>query len=417
MQSLVNRLLGQVRLEIEGAYPERFLNICAANGLPFWGLVYQSETCLHVSMTRKSYQKLEPFVQRAMCTATPLQQTGLPFFLGRFRHRYAFLVSACLCILSLFFLSQFIIDVEITGNETTSTDRILTVLKEYGLHPGAYGPSIDVRLLSHQALLELPELSYLSVNVSGCRATVVVRDRIPKPEIVDFSIPTNVVAAKAGIITRMETLEGVPKAAVGSTVLPGELLISGIDDLESADGDGSSMGTRVLHAMGNVYAKTYYHRSATIPLTTGVKSHTGARKRHLSLLFGGWRINFYGNGRISYDNYDKIETVHRLRLPFGLTLPVGLQSELYTEYALEEAAVNQESAEALLQAALLREVEQEINDGTILHHSFTSDTADGILTVTLLCECEEQIGITAVLPTEQTKPEPAPESNQDSNAN
>ena len=44
MQAFINRLQGRVRLEIEGAYPERFLNICAANGLPFWGLVYQSET-------------------------------------------------------------------------------------------------------------------------------------------------------------------------------------------------------------------------------------------------------------------------------------------------------------------------------------------------------------------------------------
>ena len=411
MQAFINRLQGQVRLKIEGAYPERFLNICAANRLPFWGLVYQSETCLHVSMTKKNYHRLEPFAQRAMCTVTLLEKSGLPFFLRRFRHRYAFLVGAGLCILSLVSLSQFIIDVEIIGNKTTSSDRILTVLKENGLRPGVYGPSIDARLLSHQALLELPELSYLSINLSGCRATVVVRDRIPKPEIIDLRTPANVIATKAGVITRIETLEGVPKVASGSTVLPGELLISGIDDIESAAGDGSSVGTRILHAMGNVYAKTYYNRSAQIPLTAQIKSYTGANKRHLSLLFGGWRINFYGNGRISYPNYDKIEMNHQLKLPFGITLPMELQSERYAEYVLKEATVNQTSAESFLQTFLLQEVKKEIGTGTLLQHSFTTDVKDGVLTVTLLCECEEQIGITAALFTDSTESETSPDAN------
>ena len=278
MQSLINRLQGQVRLEVEGAYPERFLNICAANGLPFWDLVYESETCLRVTMTRKNHRRLAPFAERVMCTVTPLHQTGLPFFLGRFRHRYAFLVGGILCFFSLFTLSRFIMDIDITGNEAVSSDQILTVLKESGLHFGAYGPSLDESLLSHQILLEMPELSYCNINITGCRATVIVRERIPKPDIIDMRTPTNVVATKAGVITRMETLEGIPKVMVGSTVLPGELLISGVDDIESAAGDGSSAGTRLLHAMGNVYAKTYYKRSAQTPLTAASKVYTGKKK-------------------------------------------------------------------------------------------------------------------------------------------
>ncbi len=400
MQSLVNRLQGQVRLEVEGAYPERFLNICAANGLPFWDLVYQSETCLHVSMTRKNYRRLPPFAERAMCTITPLRQMGLPFFLGRFRHRYAFGIGALLCLLSLFTLSRFIMDINITGNETVSSDQILTELKEAGLHFGTYGPSVDESLLSHQILLEMPELAYCNINITGCRATVIVRERIPKPDIIDMHTPTNVVATKAGVITRMETLEGMPKVMVGSTVLPGELLISGVDDIESAAGDGSSTGTRLLHAMGNVYAKTYYKRSAQTPLTSAAKVYTGERKRHISLLLGSHRINFYSNGRISYDNYDKIENTRWLTLPFGLTFPVGLQTETYTEYTLQETPVDQASAEAFLQATLLESVKEELGDGELLHHTFESKVTNGVLTVTLLCECEEQIGKIIELPVE-----------------
>ncbi|MGI6497329.1 MAG: sporulation protein YqfD [Oscillospiraceae bacterium] len=400
MQSLVNRLQGQVYLEVEGAYPERFLNICAANSLPFWGLTHQSETCLRVKMTRKHYKRLPPFAERAMCTVTPLRQSGLPYFLGRFRRRYAFLVGAGICLLSLFVFSRFIIDIEVIGNESVSADRILTELKEAGFRSGVYGPAIDVSLLAHQVLLEMPELSYCNINISGCRATVIVRERISKPDIVDLRTPANVVATKAGMITRIETLEGTPKVMIGSTVLPGELLISGVDDIESAAKDGSSVGTRMLHAMGNVYAKTYYKRSAQTLLTSSAKAYTGEEKRRFSLLLGGSRINFHTNSRISYDNYDKIEMIHWLALPFDLTFPLGLQIETYTEYALRETDVNQASAEAYLQSALLAGVKEELGDGELLNHSFESEVRDGVLTVTLLCECEEQIGKIVELPVE-----------------
>ena len=34
----VNYLRGIVRLRVESSYPERVINLCAAHGVPFWGL-------------------------------------------------------------------------------------------------------------------------------------------------------------------------------------------------------------------------------------------------------------------------------------------------------------------------------------------------------------------------------------------
>ena len=408
MQKAVNRLRGQVRLKVEGAYPERFLNICAANGLPFWGVSYQNETCLHVSMARAQFKQMEPYAQRAMCAVTPLRQTGLPYFLKRFRRRYMFLAGAVFCLAALLVFSRFILDIRITGNETVPSGKILTALNDAGFHPGVYGPIVNTNILAHQVLLTLPELSYCTVNITGCRATVVVRERIPKPEIINPKAPTNVIAEKAGVITRMETLEGTPKVMVGSTVLPGELLISGVDDIESAAGDGSSAGTRMLHAMGNVYAKTYEKRVVKLPLTVCSKAYTGEQKRRFAFLLGRHRINFPSNGRISYGNYDKMEKIHWLTLPFGLTFPVCIETETIRAYTLLETETDPAEAEASLRARLLDAVQAELGDGTLLHHSFESAVSGGVLTVTLFCECEEQIGAMVALPTEDNpQPEPA----------
>ena len=38
LQKLINCLRGSVRLEVSGAFPERFVNLCAQRGIPFWGM-------------------------------------------------------------------------------------------------------------------------------------------------------------------------------------------------------------------------------------------------------------------------------------------------------------------------------------------------------------------------------------------
>ena len=38
LKRMVNALRGSVRLEVSGAFPERFLNLCAQRGIVFWNV-------------------------------------------------------------------------------------------------------------------------------------------------------------------------------------------------------------------------------------------------------------------------------------------------------------------------------------------------------------------------------------------
>ena len=38
VRQIVNLLRGSVELEVQGAFPERFLNLCAQRGVAFWGV-------------------------------------------------------------------------------------------------------------------------------------------------------------------------------------------------------------------------------------------------------------------------------------------------------------------------------------------------------------------------------------------
>lgn len=392
MLTLVNFLRGSVEVEIESVFPERIINLCSQNDIPFWELRWLSQTKLRMKLERKHYRQLCDRARRLSCTITVVGRKGVPFFLGRFKKRYA-LIAGLLLFLMLIPGSLFIWDIQVSGNKTVTDREILEELKKLGVGIGAFGPSIDPEAIKHHALLDIGELAWITVNVSGSRAYVLVRERTEPPEIVDETIPANLVAAKTGVITRMEVYNGSPQFKAGQTVLKGELLVSGVVDTPT-------VGARFLHAEGKVYARTWYELSAETPLAAEEKVYTGRETTRLTLVLWGRRINLYLDGGISFDDYDKIRSDKKIRFPNGMTLPVSVSVETYREYEPVIAREEQSAAEERLKQALKLQLRLKLDQGEVLNTRFDVREQDGVLQVTLTGECEEQIAKTMEIPEE-----------------
>ena len=174
LNRLVNALRGSLRLEVTGAFPERFLNLCAQRGILFWNVEWLEATRLRLTVTRRDGARARKLGEKVLCTVTPAGREGLPFFLARFRKRYALLTGLILSLAAVCVLSQFILTIEVEGNEAISTREILTELRRQGLSVGTYGPGLDEEAVGRRVLRNLPGLSWMSVNLHGTRAQVVV---------------------------------------------------------------------------------------------------------------------------------------------------------------------------------------------------------------------------------------------------
>lgn len=395
MQTIINWLRGSQRLEVSGPFPERFLNICAANGVGFWGVEWVDGHTLRLWMTRRDARRARELAERSFCALEPVERSGVPFFLARFRRRYALLAGLACSLLAVCVLSQFVLVIEVSGNETISEQVILEELKELGLGVGTYGPAVNSRQLSQELLLRLDGLSFFSVNLHGVRAEVIVREERPAPEVVDTSVPADVVAGVDGLLTHVWPENGAALAAAGDTVAAGDVLISGTVTHTRAGEPEEIVSSRETRAMGQVWARTWRTLSASAPLTAEGKSYTGRTAARFSLRLGTLRWNFYRNAGISYEEYDKITTSSPLVLPGGLELPAALVREEYAEYEPVTLELDGEAEQARLKEALTAELEELIGPGgEVLSASFSSELTDGVLTVTLRAECEEQIGRT-----------------------
>ena len=392
MRKIINFFRGSVRLEVTGPFPERFLNLCAQNYLSFWDVQWLEDGGVRLTLSRRDSRRAAGLGEKAGCTVARAGEGGVPAFLLRFRRRYALLVGMALSLAAVCVLSQFVLWVEVSGNETVPTAVILTELRRLGLRPGAYGPGVDESEVSRGLLLRLDGLAWCAVNLHGTRAEVLVRETVLTPELPDDSLRGSVVAKAPGIVTGMEVLEGEPAVEEGDTVLAGDVLITGDVAGPVPQYSENDPPRRLVKAEGRIYARTWRTLTASIPLTADVKTYTGAEESRWSLHILGLRINFYGNSGISFPEYDKITATWTARLPSGQTLPLWLSRETARAYERTGTELNPEAAQTLLEERLLADLTEQVGEGEIVGTAYTARQAGGVLTVTLTAECREEIG-------------------------
>ena len=392
---IVNYIQGNVLLSVESAYPERVMNLCSAHGIPFWDVRWIDGVHYTMRTNRRGERRLRRAAAQTDAEIRRLRQQGIPVLALRFRRRYVLLAGLAVFAALFWAGNLFVWDFEVTGNDTVPTETILRALEKEGVTVGCRGLSVDQERLRNHVLLELPDISWLAVNVKGCVAHVQVVERLRPPEIVQDREPTNVVAARDGLVTKVEALDGRAEVMMGSTVTCGQLLISGVAD------DGTS-GVRLMHGMGRVWARTWRELSVLVPLRTEGKGSRGRSVTHVALDFGKHRIKFYGKGSVTPADCDKIIRYKAWTLPGGFRLPVTTVTERWMPCDPASAERSKDQAQQEGEELLLRQLEQDMGeDGSITETRFASARQGDYLLVTLKAECLEQIGVSVPLETPQ----------------
>ena len=392
LKKAVKLLRGSVCVRAKSAYPERMLNLCSARGIECWDVRWIDDTALSFCVARGDLRALRRAAEGCGAEVSIERTAGTPFFFARLRRRHALFAGGILCAALLLVNSLFIWDFEVTGNETVPTETILHALREHGVHRGTFIYSFRSQDICNRVLPELKDLCWVAVNVRGCKAYVQVRERVRAPERVNESEPTNVIAAKPGLITKVRALDGEKRVLPGTSVQQGQLLIAGVVDTGGTE--KPSVTTRFLAGKGEVWARTWYDLTVRVPLTYEKKVYTGKEKRSHTLIWGENRLKIGAKGSsICNVDCDKIKYQTQWTL-FGLfALPVTWETETLLPYELEIAARSRADAEAqgkdMLETyltALLGET------GSVTQRRFSTAVEGDTLVVTLSAECEEQIG-------------------------
>lgn len=392
LKKAVKLLRGSVCVRAKSAYPERMLNLCSARGIEFWDVRWIDDTALSFCVARGDLRALRRAAEGCGAEVSIERTAGTPFLFARLRRRHALFAGGILCAALLLVNSLFIWDFEVTGNETVPTETILHALREHGVHRGTFIYSFRSQDICNRVLPELKDLCWVAVNVRGCKAYVQVRERVRAPERVNESEPTNVIAAKPGLITKVRALDGEKRVLPGTSVQQGQLLIAGVVDTGGTE--KPSVTTRFLAGKGEVWARTWYDLTVRVPLTYEKKVYTGKEKRSHTLIWGENRLKIGAKGSsICNVDCDKIKNQTQWTL-FGLfALPVTWETETLLPYELEITPRSSADAEAQGKDVLETYLTALLGEtGSVTQRRFSTAVEGDTLVVTLSAECEEQIG-------------------------
>ncbi len=392
--SLTALFFGAAELEVRSPEPERFLNLCAEGSLPFWDAEPLDRFTLRLFVRKRDVRRCLALAGRAGAETRILRESGLPVLTKKLRRRVLLPAGALLLLACSLWSSLHIWEIEVTGNETVSDWEILSALDSVGVGVGSFWPEFRQDLIRSRVMVLLPELSWMTVNVSGSRAEVIVRERRPIPALFDRDAPTEIIAGKPGLLTEVRVYRGNRKMTAGQTASAGDVLVS-------ASVPGLITAPRSVHARADVYARTWYTLTAVSPLSESRKTAVKEQKRVFSLVFFGKRINFYKSSGIFTDTCDKIIVEHSAALAGVFSLPLSLVETRLTQWETQPAVKEREEQTASLRRLLEKTLYAEIGgDGSANRLIFSCSEENGLLCLTLHAECTEQIGRERALPPE-----------------
>lgn len=390
MLMFINFFLGSVYVEVQGSYVERFLNLCSKNGVGFWDMSRPAPDIIRIRVTVPNYRKLRAYAKKAMCHMHILSKSGLPFFTVKFKKRIALIVGLTVFLTIAWVLTSFIWVIDIRGYDQVDVSKLQELLRANGVYIGAYGPSVHIDELKNDILLNMPELSYVGVNLSGSHAEVQVRERALPPEMEASDEPVNIVAKRGGIITSVVVQSGTPEVQKGDTVTEGQLLASPYMT-------GRSGTTVVTRAKADIRARTWQTMTCKMPLETRLKTQTGRITQRKTLVLGGRRVKLFLKSGIPYAECDKIVQTSYLTLPGNLRLPIALETEEFREYESSDYLIPLETALEYMSERM--ESYLKLDEETqLLNKNFAAGLDGTVARVTMTAECEEAIGVEQMIP-------------------
>lgn len=215
---LLYYILGYVNISVEGYFIERFINICISKNVLLWNLKRKKSSFLYANIGMRDFKKIKEIAKITKCRIKIQSKKGLPFLLNKYKKRKIFAISLLLILLLIFGTSNFVWNIEITGNNMISSSEIIENLNENGLKIGMLKQKVNTKEIINNIRLKRNDIAWLGINIQGTNVIVSIVEADKKPEIIDENEYCNIITKKDGIITKINVQNGTALVKEGDIV-------------------------------------------------------------------------------------------------------------------------------------------------------------------------------------------------------
>lgn len=390
MSRLTDYIRGVYLARLRGCAPERCLDALLRAGIPVWAVKKTGDYTLTLRLRRADADAARDIICRCQCEAEFTALRSARRDAARLRTRLALLLGLPLALVLAIVVSNTVVRVDIRGCEAVEEIRVRRALDTLGVRFGAWGPSLNSEQIRNGMLRLVPELRWVGVNWSGMRADVQVAERTRPRAPTLRTGAADLIACTDGVITEVEALNGQALCAPGDAVRAGDVLISGMVDLERL-----RVATR---ALGEVYADTRRAVEVRTPAYRTQFEAEGPASVCLWLCAGRKRIKIFGNSGIMMDGCVKMISRGTMRLPGGVEVPLGLCIETCRPAVRRSAPLEEGAAARLLERCADRLLAEAMVAGRVTAADTALRTDGGVYRLIKTAHCREMIARSAEIP-------------------
>lgn len=395
--NIFNQVGGIITVCLKGKHLEKIINLAMSRGIYIWDIKKDQDWELTFKIRSSALQALQTIAEENNYELNVVRKQGFPFFKGRIKRRIGFLGGAFLFTFALYIMSSFIWFIQVTGNDKITTEQILLACNKNGVFPGAFKKSFTRNEVEEEILRQIPELSYIEINIRGVKADIKVVEKIlPQGGITG---PCHIVAAKDGVVEDILVLEGQAVTKIGAAVNKGDILISGIvipqkndEFISNLETDNQYYLPTAVRARGTVKARVSYGGYGECELYSENRTLTGTQSSQVAFETSRKRYVLLGEKNNPYENAIEETNKKILHTPWGEWAVV---KTVYKEQNIQEIKYSEKDALAIATERARENLASEAN-GELPENvkiSILSRPSDNIVRVKALLETVEDIAL------------------------
>ena len=381
---LLRLIFGYVRIEVEGYYIERFINICQNKKILIWNLKREKGVKLYLNIGIKDFKKLKNIARKTNCKIKISKKKGIPFILHRYKKRKIFAIFLIIIAFAIYTSSKYVWNIEVQVEDNLQIEQIEEDLADLGLRKGVRKSKIETDKLINELRLKRNDISWIGIDLKGTNVIVKAVKADEKPDLLDNSDYCNIVASKSGVITKIIAQNGTAVVNVGDEVNEGDILIAGYME-------GKYTDKRYVHSLGVVQAKIKYQKSEKFYLNQENLRDTGNEEKKIQIKFNNFQINFYKT-LSKFKIYDTIYTEKNLKIFSNFYLPISIVEITNKEQVKETQKYSKEEVIELGKEKLSKAIEEDIaNKENILGVTVDTEEQEDFVEVCVTYEVLENI--------------------------
>ncbi len=267
-----------VFLTLSGYNLERYINQLSKQKIKIFSVKKNSLKDSIIEVSFFDEKRVEKFLKSKNIIVVSKKYNGFSKVINFFKFRYAILIGIFICFCFFVVASNYVLRIEVVGNERCSKEDIVKVLDDNGVK---YFSPLNIKTNSEieKIVIEnFEEISMVSVVKKGSSIIINIKEKVLNDEYENLDKSQAVVAKEDGIITDIELIQGTALVKVGDVVKAGDILVAPF----IIDSSGKQIP---IQAKANIYANVWLNGSVTFESKKEITRRTGNHISERKMIF------------------------------------------------------------------------------------------------------------------------------------